>query len=187
MTLKLPWQRVAVLVGGLDRHPRQRDAVLQRAVGVLQRLRQCRRIGVGHIARGRTRGRAHQMNADDLGRSRTDGANQIAARQRKRHALAVMRMQLAVQRRRIHQHNRLEQVGRNVVAEVDNRRAALRQRPVLAVSSVRAVSRVIGRKRKPVLVNRQVGRRHHDSEQNPVATVTVSVEDEVSPSWSVIV
>ena len=52
-----------------------------------------------HIARAGTRNRAHQMNADDLGRSRT--ANQIAARQRKHHALAVMRMQLAVQRRRM--------------------------------------------------------------------------------------
>ena len=88
------------------------------------------------------------------------GANQIAARQRKRHALAVMRMQLAVQRRRIHQHNRAQQVGRNVVAEVDNRRAGRRQR----LRAVGLVSprryRVIGRIGEPVLVNRQVGRRH---------------------------
>ena len=101
------------------------------------------------------------MNADDLGRSRTDGANQIAdADQRKRHALAVMRMQLAVQRRRIHQHNRAQQVGRNVVAEVDNRRAGRRQRPRAGGLVGTRRQRVIGRIGEPVLVNRQVGRRH---------------------------
>ena len=74
-----------------------------------------------------------------------------------------MRMQLAVQRRRIHQHNRAQQVGRNVVAEVDNRRAARRQR----LRAVGLVSprryRVIGRIGEPVLVNRQVARRPHQA------------------------
>ena len=157
-------QRVAVTVGDLNRHPGQRDRVLQRAVGVFQRLRQRRRIGVGHIARARTRRRAHQMNADDLARSRTDGANQIAAAiERKHHALAVMRMQLAVQRRRIHQHNRAQQAGRNVAAEVHNRGAGRRQR-FRAVGLVRPRRcRVIGRIGEPVLVNRQAARRPHQA------------------------
>ena len=98
-----------------------------------------------------------------------------------------MRMQLAVQRRRIHQHNRAQQVGRNVAAEVDNRRAARRQR----LRAVGLVSprryRVIGRIGEPVLVNRQVGRRptRLGTESVPRSTVTVAVD--VSPSWSVIV
>ena len=67
-----------------------------------------------------------------------------------------MRMQLAVQRRRIHQHNRAQQVGRNVVAEVHNRRAARRQRPRAGGLVSTRRYRVIGRNGEPVLVNRQV-------------------------------
>ena len=98
-----------------------------------------------------------------------------------------MRMQLIVQSQRIHQRNRRRQVGRNVVAEVDNRRPARRQRPRARGLVVRAVTVSLAAVSEPVLVNRQVGRRHHDSEQNPPQTVTVTVAVEVSPSWSVIV
>src|SRR6185503_19016207 len=88
---------------------------------------------------------------------------------RKRHALAVMRMQLAVQGRRIHQHNRAQQVGRNVAAEVHNRRAALRQKTSARCLVSTRRYRVIGR----------------IAESVPRLTVTVAVD--VSPSWSVIV
>ena len=130
---------------------------------MLQRLRQRRRVGVGHIARARTRGRAHQMNADDLGRSRTCQPDRRPTAQTSRsgrHAYAAGRPAPPYPPAQSSREG-----WRNVVAEVDNRRAALRQRPVLAVSSVRAVSRVIGRNAEPVLVNRQVGRRPPGSDR----------------------
>ena len=128
------------------------------------------------------------MNADDLGRSRTDGANQIAGPSSANVTLWPSSVCSWPSRAGVSTSTiDADQVGRNVVAEVDNRRAARRQqlRAVGLVSPRRY--RVIGRKRKPVLVNRQVGRRHHRLGTESGATVTVSVEDEVSPSWSVIV
>ena len=107
--------------------------------------------------------------------------------QRKRHALAVQRLQLAVQRRRVHQHNRAQQVGRNVVAEVDNRRAGRRQRLRAVGLVVRAVTVSSAALANPSssTVRLVVDTTRLGTES--AATVTVTVEDEVSPSWSVIV
>ena len=71
VTLKLPWIGSPSLSVAWTVTPVSVIAVLQQAVGVLERLRQRRRVGVGHIARAGTRSRALQMNADNLGRSRT--------------------------------------------------------------------------------------------------------------------
>ena len=101
--------------------------------------------------------------------------------------LARKRRQLVVQRRRIHQHNRAQQVGRNVVAELHLRSAG---RPSASPSCP-------SRSQRRDLVRLRVARNPSSStvrlvadtrlgtESVPRSTVTVAVD--VSPSWSVIV
>ena len=98
-----------------------------------------------------------------------------------------MRMQLAVQRRRIHQHNRRPiRLAGTSLPKLTTAVPLCVSDPVLAVSSVRAVSASLAADANPssstvrLVVDTTLG-------TESAATVTVSVEDEVSPSWSVIV